>query len=35
MNNQHEIDEALKLGAEKATVTANEVLQRVRAKIGY
>ncbi|WP_334055987.1 tryptophan--tRNA ligase [Polaribacter sp. P097] len=35
MNNQHEIDEALKLGAEKATETANEVLQRVRAKIGY
>ena len=35
MNNQHEIDEALKLGAEKATVTANEVLQRVRKKIGY
>ncbi|KOY51308.1 tryptophan--tRNA ligase [Polaribacter dokdonensis] len=35
MNNQHEIDEALKLGAEKAKVTANEVLQRVRAKIGY
>lgn len=35
MNNQHEIDEALKLGAEKATLTANEVLQRVRAKIGY
>lgn len=35
MNNQHEIDEALKLGAEKATVTANEVLQRVRTKIGY
>ncbi|WP_438973674.1 tryptophan--tRNA ligase, partial [Polaribacter sp.] len=32
MNNQHEIDEALKLGAEKATLTANEVLQRVRAK---
>lgn len=31
MNNQHEIDEALKLGAEKATETANEVLQRVRA----
>lgn len=30
MNNQHEIDEALKLGAEKATETANEVLQRVR-----
>ena len=35
MNNQHEIDEALKLGAEKATLTANEVLQRVRTKIGY
>jgi len=35
MNNQHEIDEALILGAEKATVTANEVLQRVRKKIGY
>ena len=35
MNNQHEIDKALKLGAEKATETANVVLQRVRAKIGY
>tara|TARA_B110000091_G_scaffold209678_1_gene251248 strand:+ start:709 stop:1677 length:969 start_codon:yes stop_codon:yes gene_type:complete len=35
MENKNEIDEALKIGAEKATIVANEVLQRVRAKIGY
>ena len=35
MQNKNEIDEALKIGAEKATIVANEVLQRVRAKIGY
>jgi tryptophanyl-tRNA synthetase len=35
MNNKSEIDEALKVGAAKATITANEVLKRVRQKIGY
>ncbi|MCL7761912.1 tryptophan--tRNA ligase [Polaribacter sp. Z014] len=35
MENKHELDEALKIGAEKATVVANGVLKRVRAKIGY
>jgi tryptophanyl-tRNA synthetase len=35
MENKDEIDEALKIGAEKATIVANDVLQRVRAKIGY
>ena len=35
MENKHEIDEALEIGAGKATIVAKEVLQRVRAKIGY
>ncbi len=35
MNNKNEIDDALKIGAAKATITANEVLKRVRQKIGY
>ncbi|EDM45373.1 tryptophan--tRNA ligase [unidentified eubacterium SCB49] len=35
MANKNEIDEALKIGAEKATVIANQVLDRVRAKVGY
>ena len=35
MNNRNEIDDALKVGAAKATSTANEVLNRVRTKIGY
>jgi tryptophanyl-tRNA synthetase len=35
MENKHEIDEALKVGAEKANEIANGVLKRVRAKIGY
>ena len=35
MENKQEIDDALEVGAEKATKVANEVLQRVRAKIGY
>jgi tryptophanyl-tRNA synthetase len=35
MNNVSEIDELLHLGAEKAHVVADEVLQRVRAKLGY
>ena len=35
MENKHEIDEALEVGAAKATIVANEVLKRVRDKIGY
>ena len=35
MENRHEIDEALAVGAEKAKVIAKDVLQRVRGKIGY
>ena len=35
MENKHEIDEALEVGAKKARKVAQEVLQRVRAKIGY
>lgn len=35
MNNKHEIDEALALGAEKARKIADEVLKRVREKVGY
>ena len=35
MNNLNEIDEALAIGAKKATTIANNVLQRVRKKIGY
>lgn len=35
MNNLNEIDEALAIGAEKAKVVANEVLERVRKKVGY
>ena len=35
MENKHEIDEALIIGAEKASLVANDVLQRVRKKIGY
>lgn len=35
MNNRNEIDEALALGAEKAKNVANQVLDRVRAKVGY
>ena len=35
MENKHEIDEALAVGAEKASNVANDVLQRVRQKIGY
>lgn len=35
MENRHEIDEALALGAEKARVVAKNVLKRVRSKIGY
>lgn len=35
MSNRNEIDDALAIGAEKAKVVANEVLQRVRGKVGY
>jgi tryptophanyl-tRNA synthetase len=35
MENKQEIDDALEVGSVKATKVANEVLQRVRAKIGY
>ncbi len=35
MNNLNEIDEALALGAEKAKKVADEVLLRVRTKVGY
>ncbi len=35
MENKHEIDEALKIGAEKAQAVAQDVLQRVRQKVGY
>ena len=35
MENKHEIDEALEIGAKKATLIANDVLQRVRQKVGY
>jgi tryptophanyl-tRNA synthetase len=35
MENKHEIDEALQLGAKKATLVADDVLKRVRAKVGY
>lgn len=35
MNNLAEIDKALAVGAEKATLVAEQVLNRVRAKVGY
>ena len=35
MSNRNEIDEALALGAEKAQKVANDVLKRVREKLGY
>ena len=35
MNNPEEIDKALKIGAEKAGKVADEVLLRVRTKLGY
>ena len=35
MENKNEIDEALKIGAEKATLVANDALKRVRKKVGY
>ncbi len=35
MNNLNEIDDALRIGSEKAKKVANEVLDRVRATVGY
>ena len=35
MNNLEEVDKALALGAEKAKLVANDVLKRVRKKVGY
>lgn len=35
MGNLSEIDKALQIGAQKATKVANDVLQRVRKKLGY
>ncbi|MFD2916978.1 tryptophan--tRNA ligase [Psychroserpens luteus] len=35
MSNLNEIDDALAIGAEKAKKVANEVLNRVRGKVGY
>lgn len=35
MNNLHEIDAALKVGAEKARKVANSVIARVRDRVGY
>jgi tryptophanyl-tRNA synthetase len=35
MNNTSKIDEALAIGANKAKIVANSVLQRVRQKLGY
>lgn len=35
MNNLSEVDEALAIGADKAKKVANEVLERVRNKVGY
>ena len=35
MSNKSEIDKILKLGAEKAAKTADQVISRVRAKLGY
>ncbi|WP_440879465.1 tryptophan--tRNA ligase [Tenacibaculum sp. C7A-26P2] len=35
MENRHEIDKALSIGADKAREVAQEVLQRIRKKIGY
>jgi tryptophanyl-tRNA synthetase len=35
MNNLTEVDALLKVGAEKASIVANEVLSRVREKLGF
>ena len=35
INNLNEVDSALKIGAEKASVVCNTVIKRVREKVGY
>ena len=35
MDNLNEVDSALAKGAAKAKIVADEVLKRVRAKVGY
>ena len=35
MNNLNEVDKALAIGAEKAKIVADDVLNRVRTKVGY
>ncbi len=35
MNNLNEVDKALEIGAKKAKIVADEVLKRVREKLGY
>jgi tryptophanyl-tRNA synthetase len=35
MADKSQIDTALRIGAEKAKLVANEVLKRVRTKVGY
>ena len=35
MEHLNEVDDALAIGAEKARVVADDVLDRVRAKVGY
>ena len=35
LNNFEEIDKALEIGAKKAHIVADEVLERVRKKLGY
>jgi tryptophanyl-tRNA synthetase len=35
MANKNEIDAALKIGADKARMIAQETLKRVRSKVGY
>jgi len=35
MENKHELDEILQVGAQKARKTASEVINRVREKVGF
>jgi tryptophanyl-tRNA synthetase len=35
MNNLNEVDEALEIGAQKAKKVADDVLKRIRLKLGY
>ena len=35
MENKHEIDDALEIGAKKAKAVAQDVLQRIKEKVGY